>query len=82
MKANDMEDLFKPKMSRLIAGIPFLLYLVNPMKNGIGLKLALLALVWALLLLLVDLLFRNNEKYNIIGYVVIAILFIAVYFIL
>lgn len=77
-----MENLFGFKMSRLIAGIPFLLYLVNPMKKGISLKLALLAFVWALLLLLVDVLFHNNEKYNVIGYVCIAILFIAVYFIL
>lgn len=74
--------LFKPSKTRLIAAIPLLLYLVNPIKKEISLKLALLVFIWSLLLLAVDLLFRNNEKYNIIGYVIIAVIFIAIYFIL
>lgn len=78
-----MESVFESKRKGyFIAIIPFILYFTDPFKRDMSLKLALVALLWSFSLIAVDLLFRKNKDKIIIGYIVIAVVFTILYFVI
>lgn len=78
-----MESVFESKRkSYFIAIIPFILYFTDPFKRDMSLKLALVTLLWSFSLIAVDLLLRKNKDKIIIGYIVIAVVFTVLYFVI